>query len=77
MQVEDAGPGIPPADRGRIFDPFVRLDEETPGSGLGLALVAQQARHHGATVSVEESPALGGARFVVRFDSAPALRGAE
>jgi signal transduction histidine kinase len=65
--VEDDGPGIPEAERARIFEPFVRLGDEAEGSGLGLALVAQQARHHGATVAVDRSERLGGARFAVRF----------
>jgi signal transduction histidine kinase len=68
--VDDDGPGVAPGDRERIFEPFVRANgassEEVPGSGLGLALVAQQVRDHGATVEVGESP-LGGARFSVRF----------
>jgi signal transduction histidine kinase len=64
--VEDDGPGVPEADRTRIFEPFARLATERPGSGLGLALVEQQARHHGATVTVGDAP-LGGARFTVRF----------
>jgi signal transduction histidine kinase len=67
LTVDDDGPGIPQEDRARIFEPFTRLDGgERPGSGLGLALVAQQARHHGADVEVSQSP-LGGARFVVTF----------
>jgi signal transduction histidine kinase len=65
--VEDDGPGISDADRARIFEPFVRLGDRDEGSGLGLALVAQQAHHHGATVDVDRSPELGGARFTVRF----------
>ncbi len=66
--VEDDGPGVAEADRERIFEPFTRLDGSAgPGSGLGLALVAQQARHHGATVEVGRSEALGGARFAVAF----------
>jgi signal transduction histidine kinase len=68
LTVEDDGPGVPEADRDRIFEPFARTDDpDTPGSGLGLAIVAQQARHHGATVAVDGSPDLGGARFSVRF----------
>jgi signal transduction histidine kinase len=67
LVVEDDGPGVPEGDRGRIFEPFVRLEEGSEGSGLGLALVAQQARHHGAVISVSSSPASGGARFTVRF----------
>jgi two-component system, OmpR family, sensor histidine kinase PrrB len=68
LTVDDDGDGIPEADRARIFEPFRRLDAaaDRPGTGLGLALVAQQAREHGATVRVETSPA-GGARVVVEF----------
>lgn len=67
LRVDDDGPGIAEEDRERIFAPFARVEgTDRPGSGLGLALVAQQARHHGATVEVGEAP-LGGARFEVRF----------
>jgi len=79
LVVDDDGPGVAQEDRGRIFEPFVRAngasgeggedDEQVPGSGLGLALVAQQVRDHGATVEVGESPS-GGARFSVRFQRA-------
>jgi signal transduction histidine kinase len=67
--VDDDGPGVAVADRQRIFEPFARAgDGERPGSGLGLALVAQQAGHHGAVVTVDDAPApLAGARFAVRF----------
>jgi signal transduction histidine kinase len=68
--VEDDGPGVPGSDRARIFEPFVRLQDDGDGSGLGLALVAQQARHHGADIVVDSSPELGGARFTVRFAAA-------
>jgi len=69
LSVEDDGSGVPAADRERILDPFVRLggDGAPPGSGLGLPLVAQQAAHHGASLEVGDSAALGGARFVVRW----------
>ncbi|HYF26676.1 MAG TPA: HAMP domain-containing sensor histidine kinase [Baekduia sp.] len=67
LVVEDDGPGIAEADRERVFGPFTRLDPDRPGSGLGLALVAQQADHHGATVELDASPQLGGARFTVRW----------
>jgi two-component system sensor histidine kinase PrrB len=67
LHVDDDGPGVPPAERERIFAPFARIDgADRPGSGLGLALVAQQAGHHGAGVQVEDAP-LGGARFTVTF----------
>jgi two-component system sensor histidine kinase PrrB len=68
LAVDDDGPGVPEAERDRIFEPFARIDgAETPGSGLGLALVAQQAGQHGAHVEVARAPVLGGARFTVRF----------
>ena len=70
LRVDDDGPGVSVQERGRIFEPFVRAEGvSAPGSGLGLALVAQQARAHDATVEVGESP-LGGARFEVRFGRA-------
>jgi two-component system, OmpR family, sensor histidine kinase PrrB len=70
IEVEDDGPGIPAAERERVFEPFHRVaGTDRPGSGLGLALVAQQARLHGAEVSVDES-ALGGARVRVGFPAA-------
>ena len=68
LTVDDDGDGIAEADRDRIFEPFRRLEAaaDRPGTGLGLALVAQQAREHSATVRVEAAPA-GGARVVVAF----------
>jgi signal transduction histidine kinase len=67
LVVDDDGPGIPAEDRARIFEPFARLAATNgDGSGLGLALVEQQAHHHGAVLEVGDSP-LGGARFSVRF----------
>ncbi|MDQ3849739.1 MAG: ATP-binding protein, partial [Actinomycetota bacterium] len=72
LRVDDDGPGIPETERERIFEPFVRAAGAAgPGSGLGLALVRQQSRAHGATVQVDRSP-LGGARFTVRFDGGAA-----
>ena len=69
IEVEDDGPGIAAAERERVFEPFrasTRRRETRPGSGLGLALVAQQARLHGADVAVAESP-LGGALLRIAF----------
>jgi len=60
--VIDNGPGVPQAERERIFDRFYRLERSrsTPGSGLGLALVAAVARLHGATVGLRDArPGLG------------------
>ena len=49
LTVEDRGPGIPEADRGRVVERFVRLEKSRsePGSGLGLSLAAAVARLHG------------------------------
>jgi two-component system, OmpR family, sensor histidine kinase PrrB len=67
LAVEDDGPGIPEGERGRIFERFTRGSAATAdGSGLGLALVAQQAELHGGDVEVGDSAA-GGARFAVRL----------
>jgi two-component system sensor histidine kinase PrrB len=68
LAVDDDGPGVPEAERDHIFLPFARIDgAQTPGSGLGLTLVAQQAGHHGAIVRVSTAPTLGGARFTIHF----------
>jgi two-component system sensor histidine kinase MprB len=52
LQVDDAGPGIPPADRERVFDRFYRATaaRSRPGSGLGLAIVADVVARHGGRV---------------------------
>ena len=72
LAVEDEGPGIPVAEREAIFEPFARLEaaEHTPGSGVGLSLVAQFARLHGGGAWVEDAPG-GGASFQVRLPGAP------
>jgi two-component system OmpR family sensor kinase/two-component system sensor histidine kinase QseC len=69
LRVDDNGPGIPPAERERVFDRFVRRDEALgePGSGLGLAIVRSVAQRHDATVRLDQSP-LGGLRVEVRFN---------
>ncbi|KVF24057.1 histidine kinase [Burkholderia vietnamiensis] len=68
LSVDDDGPGIPVADRARVFEPFQRLDSsrdrQTGGFGLGLAIVRRVARVHEGEVWLEDSP-LGGARFVI------------
>ncbi len=69
LSVRDHGPGVPEAERERVFEPFYRpsgRSEEAGGWGLGLALVRQIAERHGARVR-QETPAGGGARFVVTF----------
>ncbi|MEV6106553.1 ATP-binding protein [Streptomyces sp. NPDC051940] len=68
LTVSDDGPGIPEADRERVFERFVRLDparsRDGGGSGLGLAIVAEVVAAHGGRVEVADS-AWGGARFEV------------
>jgi len=67
IEIDDSGPGIPPEDRERVFDRFVRRAEaDEPGSGLGLAIVKAIASRHGATVSLGAS-ALGGLSARVSF----------
>ena len=69
--VDDAGPGVVPAERQRIFERFARAGSRgsLPGSGLGLSLVAESVRAHAGAVRCTASP-LGGARFVVRLPAA-------
>jgi signal transduction histidine kinase len=57
LSVADAGPGIPPADRGRVVERFVRLEQSRslPGSGLGLSLVAAVARLHRGELRLEDN----------------------
>ncbi len=54
LDVIDRGPGIPSGDRERIFEPFYRARRDTPGTGLGLALVRRIARLHGGDAMVIE-----------------------
>ncbi len=57
--VRDDGPGIPAADRGRVFDRFTRLDDardrDSGGAGLGLAIVAELVGQHGGTVTLADA----------------------
>ena len=70
FEVDDAGPGVPEADRERVFERFARGGggRRAPGTGvgLGLALVSEHVAMHGGRVCVEERPG-GGARFVVEL----------
>jgi signal transduction histidine kinase len=56
IEVADNGPGIPPAERDKVFERFYRLDRSrgTAGSGLGLALVKAVAGLHGLAISLED-----------------------
>lgn len=67
IAVDDDGVGVPEAERSVVFDRFSRGSTAShSGSGLGLALVAQQAELHGGSASLGTSP-LGGARLLLRL----------
>jgi signal transduction histidine kinase len=57
LSIADSGPGIPAQDRRKVLERFVRLDDSrgTPGSGLGLSLVAAVAKLHGATLELGDN----------------------
>ena len=67
ITIDDNGGGVPESERTAVFERFSRGSKVThSGSGLGLALVAQQAELHGGTASLETSP-LGGARLALHL----------
>jgi two-component system sensor histidine kinase TctE len=67
LTVTDDGPGIPAAERERVFERFHRLaDSSIPGNGLGLAIVREIATAHGGSAAVESGPGGRGIRVVVR-----------
>jgi two-component system sensor histidine kinase MtrB len=69
--VDDAGPGVPPELRERVFDRFSRGAGSTAaGVGLGLSIVLRHVALHGGTVTIEDRPG-GGARFVVELPTEP------
>lgn len=70
ITVMDRGPGVPEEARDTVFEPFHRLDEThpSPGTGVGLTLVAKFAELHGGTAIVEDRDG-GGARFVIELPS--------
>jgi len=79
IRVEDQGPGVPPGERDRIWEPFQRLQRDetaaVAGTGIGLSVVRELTVLQGGRCWVEEGPD-GGARFVVELpaagtDSAP------
>jgi two-component system sensor histidine kinase TctE len=66
--VEDDGPGIPAAERERVWDRFYRIPESAGfGCGLGLPIVQEMARLQGATVSLDAAGEHGGTRVVITF----------
>jgi signal transduction histidine kinase len=70
IRIDDQGPGIPLADRQRVWEPFQRLDQErhgaVTGSGMGLAIVRDLVERMNGTVRIEDAPG-GGARFTIEL----------
>lgn len=72
FQVQDTGPGIPPHERPRLFEPFYRGSHEgRPGLGLGLFLARMIAEAHGGRIEVESQPSAG-STFTLVVPLAPA-----
>jgi len=72
LQVDDSGPGIPPAERSRVFDRFHRADDASGGTGLGLAIADSVVRRTHGRWNVGDSP-LGGTRMEVSWKAATGL----
>lgn len=74
LRVVDEGPGVPAEHREAIFEPFFRVDDHSPspGTGVGLALVASFAQLHGGRAWVEEGPGGGASFHVTLRESVPA-----
>ena len=74
LRVEDDGPGIPPAERSRVFQSFVQIapaNGKKVGYGLGLAIVKRAIEWHGGDVRIAESETLGGALVLASWPVAP------
>lgn len=71
LSVADSGPGIPQAERARVLERFVRLEESrnSPGTGLGLSLVAAVARMHGAQLELTDNAP--GLKAILVFPAEP------
>jgi signal transduction histidine kinase len=66
LVVADSGPGIPPEERDRVFEPFYTTKDPGRGTGLGLAIVARGVHETGGVVWVDRARE-GGAAFKVFF----------
>jgi signal transduction histidine kinase len=70
LYVTDAGPGVPPEDREKVFDPFYTTKPPGQGTGLGLAIVQRTVHEMGGVVWVEDARE-GGAAFKAFFPAGP------
>lgn len=73
IAVDDQGPGVAIDARDRVFELFYTTKPEGVGTGLGLAICESIAKRHQGALSVEDSPELGGARFVLRLPTEPQI----
>ena len=73
LTVADDGPGVPAADRGRVFERGARADVAVAGSGLGLYVAAKLAREQGGDLWLEDGPEGRGAAFTLCLPAAPAV----
>ncbi len=69
ISVSDRGPGIPAAEREKLFMPY--YSTKAAGMGLGLAIVQEIVAEHGGSLRLEENPPRG-SRFVIELPVAPA-----
>ena len=80
VAIEDDGPGVPPAHRETVLQRGARADAATEGQGLGLAIAAELAEDYGGRLTIADSTALGGAKFLLALPAQrhvpPASRGA-
>lgn len=72
LTIDDNGPGVPEAIRGRIFDPFFTTKPQGAGTGIGLAVSRGLIEAHGGSLTLGDAPG-GGARFTIRLPYEPAL----
>jgi two-component system sensor histidine kinase TctE len=70
--VSDQGPGIPPAERGKVFQRFYRIlgQDKAPGSGLGLAIVREIVLAHGGSITLDAGADGRGLMVLVEFPRA-------